>query len=46
MPLYVDTYEESAEIDVNAISLEIQAVETELEATRTAIDAAIKELGS
>jgi type I restriction enzyme M protein len=45
IPLYVDTFEEEAPIDLDAVKAEIVKVEAELAKTRTQLDKALKELG-
>jgi type I restriction enzyme M protein len=45
IPRYVDTFEEEAEIDLNAVKQEIASLETELVAVRKKMDGYLKELG-
>lgn len=45
IPRYVDTYEEEAEIDIQAVQQEIDALETELAEVQTKMKAYLKELG-
>ena len=46
IPLYVDTFEEEALINLDAVKAEIVRIESELAKTRTALDRALQELGS
>ena len=45
IPRYVDTFEEEAEIDLDAVKKEITALETELAAVRAKMQAYLEELG-
>lgn len=45
IPRYVDTFEEEAEIDINAVQKEINALEADLDLTRKEIDKYLKDLG-
>lgn len=45
IPRYVDTFEEEAEIDLQAVKSEIQKIETELATVQNQMDAYLKELG-
>ena len=45
IPRYVDTYEEEAEIDIQAVQQEIDALETELAEVQTKMKEYLKELG-
>jgi type I restriction enzyme M protein len=46
IPLYVDTFEEEAPIDLGAVKAEIAKIEAELAATRTKLATALQELGA
>jgi type I restriction enzyme M protein len=46
IPLYVDTFEEEAAIDLGAVRAEIDKIEAELAITRTKLLAALEELGA
>ncbi|MGE3595796.1 MAG: type I restriction-modification system subunit M [Dehalococcoidia bacterium] len=46
IPLYVDTFEEEAPIDLDAVKAEIARIESELATTRAALDKALQELGA
>jgi type I restriction enzyme M protein len=46
IPLYVDTFEEEAPIDLRAVKAEIAEIEIELAATRAKLIAALQELGA
>ena len=45
IPLYVDTFEEEAPIDLDAVKAEIARIEAELATTRAKLAAALQELG-
>jgi type I restriction enzyme M protein len=45
LPLYVDTFEEEAFVDLEAIQTEIAKIEAEIAVTRTALTKALQELG-
>lgn len=45
IPLYVDTFEEDAPIDLDAVKAEIARIESELAKTRVALNKALSELG-
>jgi type I restriction enzyme M protein len=45
IPLYVDTFEEEAPIDLDKVAAEIAATEAQLATTRVALDKALKGLG-
>ncbi len=45
IPLYVDTYEEEAPVDLDAVKAEIAKIEKELSNTRDQLAKALKELG-
>jgi type I restriction enzyme M protein len=45
IPLYVDTFEEEAAVDLDTVKVEIARIETELAATRVALAKALQELG-
>ncbi len=45
IPRYVDTFEEEAEIDLDAVKQEIVSLETQLTAVRAKMDGYLKELG-
>ncbi len=46
VPLYVDTFEEEAPIDLDAVKAEIAEIESELATTRAKLAAALQELGA
>ncbi len=45
IPRYVDTFEEEAEVDINAIQQEINRLETELESVQLQMQVYLKDLG-
>jgi type I restriction enzyme M protein len=46
IPLYVDTFEEEAAIDLDAVQAEMARIEAELGTTRSALSKALRELGA
>lgn len=46
IPLYVDTFEEEAPIDLDAVKAEIAKIEADVAATRARLAAALQELGA
>jgi type I restriction enzyme M protein len=44
IPLYVDTFEEEAPIDLDVVKADIARIESELETTRAALNIALEEL--
>lgn len=46
IPLYVDTFEEEAPIDLDAVKADITKIEADLAETRAALDEALRELGA
>jgi len=45
IPLYVDTFEEEAPIDLNAVVSKIRQLESDLSESRAALNKALQELG-
>lgn len=46
IPLYVDTFEEEAPVDLDVVKAEIAHIEAKLAETRAKLDAALEEIGS
>jgi len=46
IPLYVDTFEQEAPVDLDAVKREIARIEKELATTRAALDKALQELSA
>jgi type I restriction enzyme M protein len=46
IPLYVDTFEEEAPVDLNALKVEIEKIEAELTTVRATLASALEALGS